>query len=85
LNWLEISIQADGEAAEAVAELFNRYGRGGAVVEIPVDLFEHELEAALPQSPVIVKTYLPPDETSAGLRQKIEEGLWHLGQLYPLG
>jgi ribosomal protein L11 methyltransferase len=85
LNWLEISIQADGEAAEAVAELFNRYGRGGAVVEISVDLFEHELESETPQSPVIVKTYLPPDETAAGLRQKIEEGLWHLGRLYPLG
>jgi ribosomal protein L11 methyltransferase len=84
LNWLEITVQADGEAAEAVAELFNRYGRGGAVIEIPVDLFEHEAEAGPLPSTVLVKTYLPPDDTAGDLRRRIEEGLWHLGRLYPL-
>ena len=84
MNWLEITVQADGEAAEAVAELFNRYGRGGAVIEIPVDLFEHEAEIGLVPTTVLVKTYLPPDEAAGDLRQRIEEGLWHLGQLYPL-
>ena len=40
MKWLEISVQCDGEAAEAVAELFNRFNsspgqtQGGAVVEI---------------------------------------------------
>ena len=43
MDWLEISVTTDGEAAEAVVELFNRYGRGGAVVETPVDCFEYEL------------------------------------------
>ena len=39
MDWIEISVQADGEAAEAVSELFNRLnsrpdGQGGAVTEV---------------------------------------------------
>ncbi len=84
MNWLEISIEADGEAAEAVAGLFGRIGRGGAVIEQPVDCFEQELAALPPPDTVIVKTYLPLDDTADELRRRLEEGLWHLGQIYPL-
>ena len=39
MQWVEISVRADGEAAEAVSELFNRLnsrpdGQGGAVTEV---------------------------------------------------
>ena len=84
MRWLEFSVTTDGEAAEAVVELFNRYGRGRAVVETPLDCFEHELAKAPPSPVVIVKAYLPLDETSAEVRRRIEEGLWHLAQIYPL-
>lgn len=94
MDWLEISVTTDTEAAEAVVELFNRHGWGhaaAAVVEIPVDCFEHELpglplpvEDSAPSSTVIVKTYLPLDISADDARQRLEEGLWHLGQLYPL-
>ena len=85
MTWLEICVQAgsDTEVAEAVTELFNRYGYGGAVVEVPVDLFEHELDTAPLPSDVIVKTYLPVDGTSEELRRRLEEGLWHLAQIHP--
>jgi ribosomal protein L11 methyltransferase len=83
-SWLEISVQADAEAAEAVAELFNRYGRGGAVLETALDLFDYELDTAPPPDQVIVKTYLPLDGTTGEQRRRLEEGLWHLGQIYPL-
>ena len=33
VDWLEVSVQVDGEAAEAVSEVLNRYGRGGVVIE----------------------------------------------------
>ncbi len=33
MRWLEVSVAVDGEAAEAVSEVFNRFGQGGAVVE----------------------------------------------------
>jgi ribosomal protein L11 methyltransferase len=84
MDWLEISVETDNEAAEAVSELFKRYARGGVALETPVDCFEYELLAAPPPSRVIVKAYLPLDGAAEELRRRIEEGLWHLGQVYPL-
>lgn len=87
MDWIEISVAADGEAAEAVSELFNRLnsrpdGQGGAVTEVggwdPIGEDHHPF--------VIVKTYLPADEpTTGGIQRQIEEGLWFLGRVYPLG
>jgi ribosomal protein L11 methyltransferase len=84
LDWLEISVTTDNEAAEAVVELFNRYGRGRAVVETPVDCFEYELTGAPPSSRVVVKTYLPLDGSADSAQRRLEEGLWHLSQIYPI-
>ena len=85
MNWIEISVRCDGEGAEAVSELFNRYnagaeGRGGAIVEIG----GFDSVGELTQPTVTVRTYLPADEAGRALCRRIEEGLWHLGQLYPL-
>ncbi len=84
MDWLEFSVTADGEAAEAVAELFNRHGHGGAVVETSIDCFEYELPSAYPQAAVTVKTYLPMNEGAQQVRQRLEEGLWHLGRILPI-
>jgi ribosomal protein L11 methyltransferase len=84
MDWLEISVTTDAEAAEAVAELFNRYVRGGAVVETPLDCFEYELPTAPAPEAVIVRGYLPLDGSADGARRRLEEGLWHLAQIYPL-
>jgi len=84
VNWLEFSVVTDGETAEAVVEVFNRYGRGGAVVEVPVDCFEHELATAGALSSVLVKTYLPLDGAAGESRQRLEESLWHLAQIVPI-
>jgi ribosomal protein L11 methyltransferase len=84
VKWLEISVTTDGEAAEAVVELFNRYGHGQSVIETPVDCFEYELVDAPPPSTVIVRTYLPLDRSAEDARQRIEEGIWHLSQIHPI-
>lgn len=84
VDWLEIRVTTDGEAAEAVVELFNRYGHGQAVVELPLDAFEHELEPDYQPAYVIVKTYLRADGSDSRAQQRVEEGLWHLRQIYPL-
>ncbi len=86
MDWIEISVRADGEAAEAVSELFNRLnsrpdGQGGAVTEVsgfdPIGDDHHPF--------VTVKTYLPADELDTAERQRqIEEGLWFLGRIHPL-
>ena len=73
---------ADGEVAEAVSELFNRYGYGGAVIEeSPGD--GEQFIGQLPVS-VRVKVFLPLNEEGRRKRRLLEEGLWHLSQLYPL-
>ncbi|HIP95731.1 MAG TPA: 50S ribosomal protein L11 methyltransferase [Anaerolineae bacterium] len=81
IRWWEISVQVNGEAAEAVCELFNRYGQGGAVVEQVVGEENDETPTALT---VVVKAYLPATRQGRESRQRLEEGLWHLSQLYPI-
>jgi ribosomal protein L11 methyltransferase len=72
LDWIEASVQVDGEAAEAISELINRYVPGGAVIEQDPNVSDR----------LTVKVFLSPDAHQT--RRKIEEGLWHLGQLYPI-
>ncbi|MCD6553188.1 MAG: 50S ribosomal protein L11 methyltransferase [Anaerolineae bacterium] len=81
LRWWEVSVRVDGEAAEAVCELFNRHGQGGAVVEQVVGEENDETPTALT---VVVKAYLPATRQGRESRQRLEEGLWHLSQLYPI-
>ncbi len=78
MDWLEVRVQVDGEAAEAVSEVFNRYGRGGAVLS--ADFNDDAGDTAV----VTVKTYLPLDEEGLKTKRRIEEALWHLSQIYPL-
>ncbi|MCC7353935.1 MAG: 50S ribosomal protein L11 methyltransferase [Anaerolineae bacterium] len=83
MEWLEISVQADGEAAEAVSEVFNRLngeegGRGGAVITIG-----GFGEDGVLRSPVVtISTYLACDGREGEHRRRIEEALWHLRQLH---
>lgn len=76
MKLIQIAVQVDGEAAEAVSAVFNRYGKGGAVLE--------EVSNGLGCAPTLrIKAFLTPDEGCA--LGRIEEALWHLGQLYPIG
>ncbi|MBC7263974.1 MAG: 50S ribosomal protein L11 methyltransferase [Chloroflexi bacterium] len=80
-EWLEISVSVDGEAAEAVSQVFNRYGVGGAVLELRVlDAPDDTYYSVAPKGSV--KTYIPVEDEDT--RQKIERALWLLGRLYPL-
>jgi ribosomal protein L11 methyltransferase len=93
---LELSVVCDGEAAEAVSELFNRYngggyeedneageaGGGGAVLEATgFDDFERPIPG---EYTVTVRTYIKPGPRGEATRRQIEEGLWRLSLLYPI-
>jgi len=80
MSWLEVSVEVDGEAAEAIGEVFNRFGRGGAIVEVTYSTDNSYHSAAQPL--VVVKTYLPVGDKEA--RLKLEEAIWYLGRLYPI-
>lgn len=83
-TWIEVGVQTNGEGAEAVSALFNRHGTGGAVVSTE---FERGLAGSGDtegMGVVTVKTYIPVGTEGAQARRRLEEGLWHLSQLYPL-
>jgi len=72
LDWIEVSVQVDSETTEAVSELINRYVPHGAVIEQDPNIADS----------LTVKVFLSPDAHQT--RRKIEEGLWHLGQIHPI-
>ncbi|MFN2114379.1 MAG: 50S ribosomal protein L11 methyltransferase [Anaerolineae bacterium] len=79
-DYIEISLPLDGEAAEAVCELFERHG-GGAVVETRLRSSpESGRELAEPEH--WVRTYIPARDVEA--RERVERGLWHLSRIHPL-
>lgn len=86
-GWIELAVQADNEAVEAVSEIFSRYGyQGGVAIEEP---FDQEADGdnlnVAADRPFIVRTYIPDD---AGAREKVdavERALWHLSQMRYVG
>jgi ribosomal protein L11 methyltransferase len=72
---IEVDVETDGEAAEAISAVFNRYTQNGAVIE--------EVWSQSSTSPVVrVKTFLSAEQSC--VLSRIEEALWHLGRLYPI-
>lgn len=72
MDWIEASVQVDSETTEAVSELINRYVPHGAVIEQDPNIADS----------LTVKVFLSPDAHQT--HRKIEEGLWHLGQIHPI-
>lgn len=94
MDWLEISVEVDQEAVEPVSELFARLGyNGGVVVEQNVEGPQSEQSSwdelqfpeIDPNRPISVRTYLPLDGDADEKRKRIEESLWHLGRMRPVG
>lgn len=84
MKWIEVNVRVDSEAAEAVCELFNRVNRGGEGGNAVIESSGYDARGELVDPTIVVKTYVPVDRQSEEIRRQIEEGLWHLGQLYPI-
>lgn len=80
MSWLELSLNLNGELAEAVTEVLSRYASGGVAIEMPADS-NGDLSAA---TDVLVKAYIPIDGQEDEQRRRLEESLWHLSQIQPL-
>jgi ribosomal protein L11 methyltransferase len=80
MAWLRISLETNGELAEAVADVLARSVPGGVAVEAS----HPGSPPADHQAPVRITAYLPLDEEAPARRRAIEEGLWHLSQIAPL-
>jgi ribosomal protein L11 methyltransferase len=84
-QWVEVALSVDGEAAEAVAELLQRYGHQGVAVEqegIPPDkLDEDELP---PPTHLTVRAYFPADSRMDETKARLEAALGHMSLMYPM-
>lgn len=87
MSWLELSVEIDQEAVESVSELFAQVGyNGGVAIDQPFvgspDGPEYTIDTS---RPVVVRTYVPLDDHAEEARVQLEQGLWALGMMRPVG
>lgn len=83
--WLELSVEADVEAVEAVSEILGRAAPGGTAVEPAFELVEEGLGARVdPSRPAMVRAYLPARDPAAAERVAAEVAV-ALGHLQAFG
>lgn len=83
MRWLELASRIDSEAAEAVSEVLSRVAAGGIAVEpelIPGADDGYELGPN-----ATVRGYIPIDECAPAKTRQVEEALWHLRAIWPVG
>jgi ribosomal protein L11 methyltransferase len=88
--WLELAVDADVEAVEAVSEIMGRAAPGGTSVEPAFELVDEGLGARVdPTRPATVRAYLPARDRAAADRAAagVAEALGHLQAfgLRPIG
>jgi ribosomal protein L11 methyltransferase len=88
--WLELAVEADVEAVEAVSEILGRFAPGGSSVEPAFELVDEGLGARVdPSRPATVRAYLPADDERAARRAEgdVRVALDHLRAfaLRPIG
>ena len=88
--WLELSVESDVEAVEAVTAILGRVAPGGTSVEPAYELVDEGLGARIdPTRPSIVRAYVPARDRAAAERAVAEatEALGHLQAfgLRPIG
>jgi ribosomal protein L11 methyltransferase len=88
--WLELAVEADVEAVEAVSEILGRAAPGGTSVEPGFDLVDEGLGARIdPTRPAIVRAYVPARDRAQADRaaSQVAEALGHLQAfgLRPIG
>jgi ribosomal protein L11 methyltransferase len=84
MKWIEITMEADGESAEVIAEILQRYGHQGVAIEqggFYIETWEDEVP---PAEKLIVRAYIPDDERAAEAKAQLEEALYQLGRMYPM-
>jgi len=83
--WLELAVEADVEAVEAVSEILGRFAPGGSSVEPAFQLVDEGLGAVVdPHRPAIVRAYVPARDPAAADRAA-HQAATALGHLQAFG
>lgn len=89
-SWVELAVEVDIEAVEAVSEILGRFAPGGSSVEPAFELVDEGLGAKVdPARPATIRAYLPASDAETARRAVagVEEALGHLQAfgLRPIG
>lgn len=85
MNWIEVTLHVDGEAAEAVAEMLNRYGHQGVAIEqadVPPGAWDED--QAQPPQRLVLRAYFPADHRAEDTKARLENALGHMSLMYPM-
>jgi ribosomal protein L11 methyltransferase len=80
MRWLELTVEVDSEAVEAVSEILGRLGHGAAVRPTRL-LRDSSDELAVredPSAPYELTAHLPDDPSAPAAIEQTERALWHL-------
>jgi len=84
-RWIEVCLRVDGESAEAVAEVLERYGHQGVSLEqtgIAPDTWDED--DIPPGREFLLRAYFPADEQAESTKQELETALGHMRLMYPM-
>lgn len=85
MDWIEISLSVDGESAEAIAEVLQRYGHQGVAIEQEGIMPEAWNDGEVPQAErLTLRAYIPDDERAEDAKLRLESALGHMSLLYPM-
>lgn len=85
-HWIELSIETDTELAEAISEAIYPYVEGGVALEQINfnDRIADRWEDETASGPIVVRAYLPRDETLEERRANVERALSCLNLIRPV-
>lgn len=86
MRWLELSVEADAEAVEAVSEILGRVSAGSAVrpTRLIRDPNDELVAREDPDAPFVVSAHVADEPAAASSVQETERALWHF-QAFGLG
>ena len=86
MPWLEISVEADFEAVEAVSEILSRVAPGGVSIQPAFGLVDGGLGARIdPSGAAVVRAYVPAGDHEAAADLAVEDVDRALGHLRAFG
>ncbi len=83
MNWIEISLVADDELCESIADVLSRHIPQGVAIESTAIEVDPDDEGR-PIGPLKVRGFMPDDDQVEATREKIERDLFYLNMIRPI-
>lgn len=83
-KWIEVTLEANPETAEPLADLLHRYGHQGVVIEQAgffIETWEDEIPA--PEQ-LTVRAYFPMDDRAPDMQQQLRDALRYMNMILPM-